>query len=205
MIEVEAKCLLSQQTKEALLKNAILQKQKTFVVEFWDNAEWKLGLKNFTLKKKDGKFELKVANTPNNGSSFTASMNELTEDASIYQALELTPKTDLESDLRDNGYQPKAIINVSRTTYVKDGFILDLDSATFPLLKTNTVMHYEIAEIELQLASESEIEQANKRIVEFAQKHGIHISNTRGKYLEFLYQNYPEHYKNLVKIGVIDK
>lgn len=205
MIEVEAKCILTPTSKAALLHDAVLQNEKEFVVEFWDNDSWDLGLKNVTLKKKNGKFELKVPTTANDPTSFTASMDELTSDESIYQALQLKQVQDLESDLRAQGYSPRANIHTVRTTYHKEGFIIDLDATTLPILKDNSNVQYEIAEIELQVNTKDEVHVAHEKISEFAQRNGITISNSRGKYLQFIYLNYPDHYQNIVKIGVIDK
>lgn len=206
MIEVEAKFLLTPESKEQLLDQAKPAGQKEFIVEFWDNDQWKLGLQNLALKKKNGKFELKAPTTTNtDGSSYTTIMHELTTDKDIYERLGVKPESSLEEDLKAHGYFPRASIHTLRTTYHKEGFIIDLDAASFPLLKDGRTYHYEIAEIELQVTSPEETQAAHEKIGTFAKRFGLTLANTRGKHMEFIYQNYPEHYQNLVKAGIMDK
>jgi hypothetical protein len=179
---------------------------KEFVVEFWDNTEWKLGLQNLALKRKNGQFELKAPTTKQvDGTSYSTIMHEITVEHEIAKLIGVPLTTTLEKDLRENGYTPRATIHTIRTTYHKDGFIIDLDQATFPLLKDNSDYTYEIAEIELQVTDPSETQAAHEKIGTFAKKFGLTLANTRGKHMEFIYQNYPKHYQNLVKAGIMDK
>lgn len=205
MIEVEAKFVLSPTTKAALLQDAKLIGKTEFIVEFWDNNSWQLGLKNYALKRKNGRFELKVPAAKSDSSSFTSIMNELSNETDIANALTIPLRESLESSLQACNYFPRATIHTIRTTYHKEGFILDLDEADFPLLKDNSTYHYAIAEIELQVTSPTETAEAHKKIGVFAERHGITLSNTRGKHLEFIFHNYPEHYQNLIKAGIMDK
>ena len=50
-----------------------------------------------------------------------------------------------------------------------------------------------------------ETQLAHEKIGRFAKQFGLTLANTRGKHMEFIYQNYPEHYQNLVKAGIMDK
>ncbi|MBI4836730.1 MAG: CYTH domain-containing protein [Candidatus Abawacabacteria bacterium] len=206
MIEVEAKFRLTPETKAKLLTGAAFVGVKEFVVEFWDNDQWQLGLTNLSLKRKNGHFELKAPMAKqNDGSSYTTIMDEISDEKMIAQKIGIELTKNLESSLIKNAFRPRASIKTIRTTYNKAGFIIDLDEATFSLVRDNTPYHYEIAEIELQVADNSETQAAHEKIGQFAQEHGLTLANTRGKYMEFIYQNYPEHYQNLVKIGVMDK
>lgn len=207
MIEIEAKFVLTPETKRTLLENAEFVGTKEFIVEFWDNAEWDLGLKNLALKRKNGQFELKAPTSDaRDGSSYSTIMDEISDTAEICKRIGAQSLTeDLAADLQKQGYTPRAVIHTIRQSYRKQGFILDLDEATFLLLKANNNYHYEIAEIELQVTDTKDTEKAHQKIGEFAKAHGLTLANTRGKHMEFIYQNYPEHYQNLIKAGVMDK
>lgn len=207
MIEVEAKFVLTAQTKTALLDGADFIGTKEFIVEFWDNAQWDLGLKNLALKRKTEHFELKApTSSVRDGSSYSTIMDEISDEDEIRRRIDIQKLSDdLTADLLKQGFTPRATIHTVRQSYRKQGFIIDLDEAIFPLLKTNGNYHYEIAEIELQVANDSDTAEAHKQIGEFAKKHGLTLANTRGKHMEFIFQNYPEHYQNLIKAGVMDK
>ena len=106
------------------------------------------------------------------------------------------PEKPLVESLESNGYKPFATITTNRKKYSKDGFAIDVDSATFG---------YEIIEIELMVEEESEMEGATKRILEFAQSLGLTEGVVRGKISEYLYRFNPEHHKVLLDAGVFSK
>lgn len=207
-MEVECRFLLNHESEARLLDGAELIEQSKFVVEFLDTPEWTLAYANRWLKRKNGKYELKLPlkNRDADTSPHLATIfHEETDRRVILAHLGLPEAEDFEAALTRANMRPFASIQTVRTSYQKGPFRLDLDQAQFPLLKTGETMHYAVAEVELTGITESEAIQAKEDIIRFAEQHNLEVSDTRGKLMEYVFRNYPTVYLEFVKRGIISK
>lgn len=206
-MEVEARFLLTPNTQTRLLEGAELIEETKFTVEFLDTPEWTLAYSNHWLKKKNGKYELKIPlknrnfdKTPHLATIFHEEKNI----RKILVALHLPEEEDFEAALTRAMIKPFAGIETKRTSYQKGPFRLDLDQAQFPLIRTGAIFHYTVAEIELDVPEEA-VMHAKEDIINFAKQHNLEVSDTRGKLMEYVFQNYPDVYQEFVKRGLISK
>jgi len=56
---------------------------------------------------------------------------------------------------------------------------------------------YNLAEIELLVNSQKETKEASQKIINFAKSHGLEIIPVRGKVIEYIRRNNPDHFKTL--------
>lgn len=207
-MEVECRFLLNAESEARLLAGAKLIETSRFVVEFLDTPEWKLAYANRWLKRKNGKYELKLPlkNRDADKSPHLATIfHEETDKRVILTQLNLPEEEDFEAALTRANIRPFASIQTVRTSYQKGQFRLDLDQAQFPLLKTGETIHYAVAEVEITGVAESEAIQAKEEIIHFAEQHTLEVSDTRGKLMEYVFRNYPDVYLEFVKRGIISK
>lgn len=206
-MEVESRFVLTADSQARLLEGAELVEETNFLVEFLDTPEWKLAFSNRWLKRKNGRHELKIPlksrvldKTPHLATIF----HEENDNRKILAELGLPHDEDFETALTRAMIRPFAAIQTKRTSYQKGRFRLDLDQAQFPLQKTGAIFHYNVAEIELE-AAEDGVMQAKTDIIAFAELHGLVVSDTRGKLMEYVFQNHPDVYQEFVRRGLISK
>lgn len=195
MIEVEKNFDLRPGDKERLIEGAKFLKKKTFTDVYYDNDVYNLTGRDYWLRTRDGRFELKVPlNTESIKHRATDQYHELETDAEIVAALKFPATKSLAAALAAAKYKPFATITTTRETYEKDGFHLDFDEMDFGFITFET---------ELMVNEPDEIAEAERRIQEFAKEHGIAGTEGRGKVIEYIARNRPEHYRVLVTKGVI--
>lgn len=111
----------------------------------------------------DGVYELKASLTSGSGSyAATNRYNEITDVEEIAQVLGLDAGLDFESSLSHAGIKKFMTVFTSRKSYGKQGFHIDIDSATY----LDSGFEYAVAEIELLVNSEAEADEADRRILE---------------------------------------
>jgi|SRR3989344_5488169 len=195
MIEVEKKFLLSKDDLARLIKSARFIRRQTFHDVYYDTVDYALTTKDTWLRSRNNIFELKVPLIREQYTKrVTDQYRELETEDLIRSELKIPRKKILIEDLREAGYSPFAEITTNRAKYTKEGFIIDIDDIDFG---------YEIAEIELMVDTQEEIDYATRRIVDFAREHKLKTAPVRGKVVEYLVRKKPDHYKALVKAGVI--
>ncbi len=206
-MEVEARFLLTPTSQVRLLEGAKLIEETKFTVEFLDTPQWTLAYSNHWLKRKNGKYELKIPlknreldKTPHLATIF----HEEKDKHKILGELDLPDEEDFEAALTKAKIRPFASIETTRTSYQKGAFRLDLDQAQFPLIRTGVIFHYAVAEIELDVPEDAAM-QAKEDIITFAEQHQLEVSDTRGKMMEYVFQNYPTVYQEFVRRGLISK
>ena len=149
MIEVEKKFELTEDNRKKLVDGAEFVKSKTMTDSYFDDANYSLGRKDFWLRKRNGKFELK---TPLNflpqEERVACQYREIEDEKEIIECLKFNSDNPLENSLEENGYLPFMTAVTKREEYTKEGFVIDIDSTDFG---------YEIAEIELMVENESDI------------------------------------------------
>jgi len=193
MIEIEKKFALTTEEGERLLAGAVFIKEMVMIDSYYDDAIRTLSLKDWWLRERNGRFELKIASYQGERKDQVVNQyRELETDAEIAEALALPGKKVLRDELADAGYLPFATIKTTRSKYSKEGFTIDMDVMDFG---------YTICEIELMVEDESKIQEAVDKIMDFAKRQGIAIKPVYGKLLEFIRHNDPPFFEKLVAAG----
>ncbi len=189
MIEVEKKFRLKAGDEERLIAGAEKVSEKSMTDCYYDLPDYSLTKKDWWLRRRDDRWELKIAVHDRKLRKRNEDQyDELEDEGKIREALALSLKVDLLSGLVEAGYVPFATIQTTRRKYRRDGFTIDLDTMDFG---------YEICEIEKMVHEREQADQAVEQILQFAQKLGLDHGTVRGKVLEYLFRKAPEHYKTL--------
>jgi predicted adenylyl cyclase CyaB len=196
MIEVEKKFIVDQSDIAKLSDGADFVSKKTFTDVYYDTAGYLLTSKDIWLRLRNAKPELKIPMSE--VLSRTAEQYEEVEDEErIRMFLELPVDGPLERVLLENGFGKFCTCVTTRQKYSKEGFTIDIDEVQFPSFV------YNIGEIELLVKDKSEMENASKKIVDFAERNGVKFSPVRGKVIEYLRRERPDHYRAMVKANVV--
>lgn len=193
MIEVEIKCKLTPQQETELLNGATLISDEHLTDVYYDSATYELSLKDFWLRTRNNKFVLKIpaaacaplsiqANTPK---------HELEDEQAIRQALNLPSEGTFAEALARAGYKPLYTLAKTRRKYSKEGFIIDIDHATFEHLT------FDLCEIELMFEKSEDVKAATEKLIAFAQSHGITVESVPGNLIALIKVVNPEHYRLL--------
>lgn len=193
MIEVEKNFKLKAGDKERLVAGAMLLEKKTFTDVYYDSNEYELTGKDFWLRSRNGRFELKVPlNTGHILNRVTDRYRELETDKEIGKVLGLTDADDLAKAIFKKGYLPFATITTARERYQKGDFHLDFDDMDFG---------FSAFEIELMVKTTQDIAAAKRRILEFASGYGL-VAVSAGKVIEYLRRFKPKHLAFLKSVNV---
>lgn len=196
MIEVEKKFILTSQIEKRLKKGAKYLGEKIFVDTYFDRPDFELTKNDIWLRTRDKQTELKmpVDKKGECSKNYCNRYEEFSDEKEIRQMLNIPSGNDFLSDLKDSGYIPFVSITTRREKFQKNQFSIDIDACDFG---------YALAEIELMVEKEEQVEDAEKQIAAFFTQYGLKISSVRGKVVEYLYRKKPEHYKVLLEEGVI--
>ncbi len=194
MIEVEKNFSLKPGDKERLIQGAELVSNKTFTDVYFDDKEYSLTTRDFWLRKRGDRFELKVPLNTAGGREITDRYRELETDAEIAQELKLNAQKSLPDAMTEAGYKPIATITTQREHYKKGDFNMDFDEVK--------EMNFATFEPELMVAEPEDIPKAEERLEEFAKEYGLSAA-THGKVVEYIRRNNPEQYAALGRSGVL--
>jgi len=200
MIEIEKKFLLSDTQQYDLLQDAQPLGEKAVEDSYLDTDDYRLTKKDFWFRERNGAFELKVPLKSSDGSATaTNRYHELTTVEEIARELELDPTADFDAALSRAGIKRFITCYTNRTSYEKQGFHIDIDAATY----RDSAFTYALAEIELLVHDESKADEAEQRIVAFAQSYNLTTDQlVLGKIGSYLKAESQAHYKALVEAGV---
>lgn len=88
----------------------------------------------------------------------------------------------------------------NRTSYEKQGFHIDIDSASY----LDSTFKYSIAEIELLVADEKDADIAEQKVIEFANECRLTTDQIiLGKIVAYLQAEKPDHYNALLDANII--
>lgn len=200
-IEIEKKFILSDAQKEALLEDAESVGEATIEDSYLDTESYDLTLQDYWFRLRDGLYELKAPLRSGAGSyEGTNRYRELTDIDAISSELGLNASNEIEVNLSESGIKPFITCFTKRKSYKKEGFKIDIDTATYE----NSDFTYSVAEIELLVEDESEADAAEERIIAFAKKYDLSTDQIiLGKIAAYLKEENPDHYEKLVAAGVL--
>lgn len=200
MIEIEKKFLLTGAQQIELLEGAKELGEKLVTDSYFDTDDHKLTLGDFWFRERDGAYELKAPLQSTAQSGSTANRyNEITDIDGIRQALGLPPADDFTAQLESAGIKKFVTCYTKRRSYEKQGFHVDIDSATF----LGSDFEYSLAEIELLVDTESEATDAEDRIIAFARQFQLTTDAViLGKIGAYIQSRDPQHYKLLIEAKV---
>lgn len=194
MIEVEKNFDLREGEKEKLIEGATFIGRKEFTDVYYDDNDLTLSLKDYWLRTRDGKWELKVPlNKDKEIDRKTDQYRELDTDEDI--SIELgCSGINLYKELTEKGFAPLAKITTVRESYSNTEFHIDFDTADFG---------YSTCEIECMVDNISQIEAAEDKIIAFATSLGLSNKKGRGKLTVFLERFKKGEYDKMVDAGII--
>ena len=195
MIEVEQKFVLAGNEQAQLLAGAAFVNEKTIRDVYFDRLDFSISTKNSWLRKRNGGWEVKISLSNQSTEQSFDNFKELTNENDIRKFLRLERKESLTADINKAGYIEIANIVTTRQTYKIDEFIIAIDQVQ------NT--GYRLAEIELNVKHEQEMNQAKTKITEFAKSRGLVERPIKGKVYEYIREHNPVHYVLLQKAGII--
>lgn len=200
MIEIEKKFLLSDIQQQELLSGARKLGNKMVEDSYLDTDDFRLTTHDLWFRKRDGSYELKVPLKSTSDSNVaTNRYHELTDIHEIASELGLNASQDFEAALLQAGIKKYMTCFTNRTSYEKRGFHLDIDTVTY----LDSTFEYALAEIELLIDSESDADNAEHRIIEFAKEFNLVVDRViLGKVAAYLQAKRPEHYKALVAAAI---
>lgn len=194
MIEIEKKFIVTAEQREMLIKDAEFLGEKIFTDVYWDDEKYSLTTQDVWIRQREGDFELKIPMNVDIEERVSDQYRELEDQKEIREYLKLPDDSLLEDALKDLGYGPFVKITTTRQKYKKDGFSFDFDSMDFG---------YDVMEIEYMTNDESRVIEATQQIVDYAKKYHLSDEVARGKVVEYLRRNNPEHFKALIDAKVI--
>ena len=178
MIEVEKKFQPTEEQLRAMLEGAEFLGEVVNHDVYYDYSDYRLFKKDVRLRRRNKNFELKIKISDN-------SSDEIENEEDIKKYFNVNEK--LEEFVKKN----LVVIIEYKTTrreYKKDGFIIDIDKLSFGVSS---------CDIELLVHSESEIKDAEKKIINFAKKYNFEFKKLLSKRAEYLKRFKPEIYKKL--------
>ncbi len=200
MLEIEKKFLLTALQKERLLDGAEELGGKTVVDSYFDTDSYNLTTRDYWLRNRNGIYELKAPLKSRSSVDATNRYYEITDLSEIAKELDLAESDDFETSLSLAGVKRFMSCRTDRNSYKKDEFHIDIDQATYP----DSEFEYGVAEIELIVQTEVEADDAEQRIIEFAQSFDLPVDQiVLGKVAAYLKSEKPDHHEALVTAGVL--
>jgi len=195
MIEVEIKFPLINGNEQRLVADARLISKSVVKDIYYDDAKHSLTLADYWLRKRNGKFELKLPANPSaqNAEYVARRYTELTDEKDILKALELDGD-DITKAIANN-YQPIAELATTRHSYKNGQFRIDIDRTNFG---------YSIGEIEMLVKGPTHTKTAERELENYLHQHNIAYSHGHiGKVAHYIQRHNPTHFHQLVEAGVV--
>lgn len=192
-IEVEKKFIPDETHIGRIAENFTFVDERKFTDMYFDTADYSLTRKDIWLRLRGDKFELKVPLSENDKTQVDQ-YREFESPREIKRILGIEGSNDLLDDLTRLGYATFCQIETTRRTY-SDGLLsIVLDVTDFG---------YNIGEVELLVNDSSESSDAVNRINKFFGNIDLPVVPVRGKVIEYIRRNNPDHYKILIASGTI--
>jgi len=186
MIEVEKKFQPTDAQLQNLIEGAEFVKEKDIVDVYYDTPTFEYFKKHIKLRLRDGEYELKIKTNPSNIFG-TKNSIEITDHKEILEKLGFDSSDDLDKVVKEN-LEILVDLRTHRIEYKKEVFIIDIDETDFG---------NKSCEIEILVEHESESAEAEKKILDFAKRFHLEITNPPTKFGEYLRLYRPEVYQEL--------
>jgi len=194
MIEVEKKFILTKDQEEKLTEGADFLGENVNIDLGYDDADFSLTTKDIWLRRRNGKFELKIPLNATRESRISDQYEEIDDEDAILKYFG-AKNASLEDFLQEKKYQSLFTIVTTRRKYKKGGFNIDLDQMDFG---------YNVAEIEKMIENKEDIQKTTNEIILFAKDHGINTTqNIYGKAIEYFRRHSPKHFQALVTAKIV--
>ena len=180
MIEVEKKFAASELDIERITKDAEFIGDTVNKDTYYDREGFPLVKNNMFLRKRNGKFELKLY-VAEEGSTVDKYL-ELEYDEAIKTKLNIGADKNISEYLAENEYFPFGSWETKRRRFKKDGFTIDIDSVDFG---------HNVVEIELMVEEGGDTQQAARRILNFANSMDLKKDIQEGKAMVFIKRTNP--------------
>lgn len=190
MIEVERKFRCSKEQKEGLLKACIHDEEIVHHDQYFDFENLRLMKKDWWLRKRDGRWELKVTTDSRIQNRMADVYEELTDEVDIQDRLEV----DLEQAIAEGVLRQIANLQTVRMHGVGDGYSLDIDE----IHSLDDDFCYQMTEIEILVERCDQVEAATLRILEIAKQAGLDLNRPLGKVLEYFRQRQPHIFESII-------
>lgn len=197
MIEIEKKFIFGEAFLSAVKTKGTFLKKSVIYDVYFDTPDYKLALQNIWLRKRDGKFELKVGlKNPILSTSSSDQYIEIEDEIKIAEKLGLSLEDNLEVALKQAGYSSFCSYKTTREKYILNDVTIDLDEADFGDLV------YQVGECEVMVNTNEEIDAAENKIKNFLNEFHINSFNIPTKLMFYLYHKNKKHYQALINSGL---
>lgn len=178
MIEVEKKFQPTEEELLQLLEGSEFLGEKLLHDVYYDYPDYRLFKKDIRFRNRNGSYELKIGQK-----SGVAEEIEYEDEIKKYFNIELSLH-----DFIGQCMIPFIDYSTKRKKYVKGDFSIDIDELSYG---------YSLVEIELLIDDESQIEEAEQKIIQFAKSFNIEPVGSLAKRNMYLKLVKPELYKEL--------
>lgn len=189
MIEVEKKFVFDGTSERRIIEIADFLGEETFTDIYYDTEEYSIVGNDMWFRKRDDRFELKIPARQTRDRAVDQ-YEEIENDEEIARKLNLPRGVALEEILVKAGISAFAVCKTVRRKYKAGDFNIVLDDGEF-----NDGFTRKIGEIELMVNDKSQVGEAVKKILKFAEHNGLSTTPLNGKLLEYLKQRRPAHYQ----------
>jgi len=186
MIEIEKKFEASEEDIGRITEDAKFIKESINKDTYYDREGFPLVKNNIFLRKRNGRFELKLY-VAEKGSRVDKYL-ELEDDETIKSKLNIPAQKDIDEYLAENEYVPFGSWETKRRRFEKDGFTIDVDSVDFG---------HNVVEIELMIEEGEDTNEAADKILNFAKTIGLEEDKQEGKVMVFIKRNNPTAYEEI--------
>lgn len=178
MIEVEKKFKPNEEQLNAMIANAEFLGEKVLHDVYYDYPDYRMFKANIRFRNRDGNFELKLGKR-----SGVAEEIEKIEEIKKYFNTELELV-----EFIDKNLIPFIDYNTKRRKYKKENFTIDIDEMSYG---------YSMVEIELLVDEDSQIKDAEEKIINFAKSYNFEQVDGLAKRNMYLKTVRPELYQEL--------
>ncbi len=186
MIEIEKKFEASEEDIGRITEDAKFIKESINKDTYYDREGFPLVKNNIFLRKRNGRFELKLY-VAEKGSRVDKYL-ELEDDETIKSKLNIPAQKDIDEYLAENEYVPFGSWETKRRRFEKDGFTIDVDSVDFG---------HNVVEIELMIEEGEDTNEAADKILNFAKTIRLEEDKQEGKVMVFIKRNNPTAYEEI--------
>lgn len=193
MIEIEKKFILVKDDVDKIKALAEPLGETIFSDTYYDSSDFTLTRRDMWMRSRSGKFELKLPVNCDKNSN-TNQYIEIDDKDEIAKVLDLDNADDLAVALSNKDIIPFCTIVTTRNSLKNGQIKIDIDETDFG---------YSLVEFEILAEEKTQIHEAEDIIRDFANELGLGMENVRGKVIEYLRINSPEHYQALIESGTV--